>query len=265
MTSGFPSLPALLLGTVLTLLLSGCLDRMLEADESDHNKNKHLVVAQSRPVWCQDREADNPLTGCWVSPRCDYDPQNYISTDNPTDDTAEDYWFKSVVAFVSDPGYQVLVNGQLVDLNGRWFLGGLWFTNDSCTGDPAFYTDDFVSLFYRHYGTLTTREGLDAMNVQMISNAANGANHENLRLYTIYHVSQNGCLYGEDNTSAEIDIPDDHGEKVHTGLDLEHCFTFAPPSSAVWMTDTMGNTDAWETFNLYQGNNVWVNTADKYR
>ena len=253
-----------LLGAAVSVVLTGCLSEVLETDDSDNSGNSNVVVRTNRPVWCQERDATNPLNGCWVSPRCDFEPRNFIGTDDPTDEASEDYWFKSVVSFVTDPGYTVLVNGQLVDLNGRWFLGGLWFTNANCSGDPAFYTDNFIRLFYRNYGTLATREGLDAIVSQMIGNA-HSANDENLRSYDIYYITETGCFYGQDITSLEVDIPEDPGEQVLTGLDLEHRFTFSPPGSEIWMTNTLVNIDAWETFSLYQGNNVWVNTADKYR
>ncbi len=256
-----------LIGVVFSasLLLSGCLGDLFASSEAENNDGTQTYVQTNYPIWCQPRQADNPIVGCWVSPRCDYDPQDFYYTKDPTDDTTEDYWFKSVLSFVSDPGYKVLINGQLTELDGRWFFSGLWYANETCTGDAAFYSDGYIHAFFRLYGNLTTEEGLEGTVVQLMSSAFDGVTNENLRYYDLYHVtdsSNSACLYGQNTSSSETAIADDPGETVFSGLDLEHCFTFAEPGTEDWMTDKLERQDRWEQFHLYQGNNIWVNGWD---
>ncbi len=263
----------------LCVLLSGCggdlrssvsdgLSRLNDALSSHSDKTdtaEQIYVQTNHPLWCQPRQANNPAVGCWVSPRCDYDPHDFYYTKDPTDDRTEDYWFKSVTAWVADPGYKTLINGQLTELDGRWFLGGLWYTNNTCTGEPAFYTDGYIHAFYRVYGNIVTREGLNGTVLQLFSSAADGATYENLRYYDLFYATDSttsACYYDQDLQSPTVAITDDPGETVLTGVDFENCFTYAEPGTANWMTDKLERKEDWQYFYLYQGNNIWVNGWD---
>ncbi len=248
-----------------SLLLSGCLGDLFSSNDGDKSDNTDSLIRVNYPIWCQTRDPNYPFIGCWISPRCDYQPRDFIGTNDPTDDATEDYWFKSVTAYVSDPGYKTLINGQSTELDGRWFLGGLWYTNATCTGEPMFYTDNFVSMFYRMYGSITTLEGMNGTVLQIIGSASNGETNENLRSYMLVHTMgevESPCFYGQDIYSPETEISDDQGETVYTGLDLDNCFTLAIPGSQAWMVETLSHKEIWENFYLYQGNNIWVNGWD---